>query len=396
MIKKDYIIKNGVIISPFKTIKDRNLVIEGGKITKLLNKDINFINENNYEIIDLKNEHFISPGLIDIHTHGGGGEDCIDGNLEIISKCKLNQGITGYLPTLIASPISMIFSAFDRINTFIKDKKNKNLPRILGTHIEGIYLSHKYRGAQGLEFLRKPDPSECKEIINNSHGLLKIMTLSPELENCIDVIELLSSKGIVSSLGHSDAKPDDIAKAINKGATHITHAFNAMGEMSHKEPGVRSSGFESYILIRDELKLEVIGELTHVDPNIMEMIFRCKGDENIILVTDSLSVSGLPAGKYNIGVTKLNLADENPYVARLEDGGLAGSTIPMIKAVQNFYENTSATLNQAIRMASYNPLHSLGLTSKKGSIEIGKDADLITFNKDFAIRDVFIEGKKVL
>ena len=120
MIKKGYIIKNGIIISPFKTIKDHILFIEGGKIVKLLKNDINIIAENNYEIIDLKNKYFVSPGLIDIHTHGGGGEDCIDGNLETISKYKLNQGITGYLATLVASPIDMIFGAFDKINAYIK------------------------------------------------------------------------------------------------------------------------------------------------------------------------------------------------------------------------------------------------------------------------------------
>lgn len=395
MHKKGFILKNGIILTPFKTIKNHNLIIENGKISKYLKNDKNIIDIEKYQVIDLRGEHFISPGLIDIHTHGGGGEDCVNGNLEIISKDKLKQGITGYLPTLIASPIEMIYSSFSNINNFIKDKKSIKLSKILGVHIEGIYLNKKYRGAQGLEFLREPNLKECTEIIEKSHGLLKIMTLAPELDKCIDVIELFSNYGIISSIGHSDANIKQIEQAIKKGATHVTHAFNAMGEMSFKEPGVRYPGLEGYILVRDELKLEVIGELTHVDPNIMEIIFKRKGPDNIILITDSLSISGLPEGKYNIGVMTLSLNKDNPYVARLEDGCLAGSTIPLIKAVQNFYENTSATLNQAIQMASYNPLQSLQLLNKKGSIESGKDADIIIFNKYFDVKKVFIEGEIV-
>lgn len=391
----NYILHNGIIITPFKTINNCNLFIENGKISNLLNEHINIFNKENYEVIDLENKFYISPGLIDIHTHGGGGEDCVCGDLEVISKDKLKQGVTGYLPTLIASPLNLIYKSFDNIKNYIEDKKSQNLPRILGVHIEGIYLSQKYRGAQRLDFLRKPDVSECMEIIKNSNGLLKVMTLAPELDNCLEVIELLSNYGIISSIGHSNATIEQAALAIEKGATHVTHAFNAMGEMNFKEPGVRHPGLEGYVLIRDELKLEVIGELTHVDPSIMEIVFRTKGSDNIILVTDSLSVSGLPPGKYSIGVMTLILSEENPCVARLEDGGLAGSTVPLIKAVENFYKNTSATINQAIQMASYNPAESLGLLNKKGSIEIGKDADLIVFDKNFKIKKVFIEGNMV-
>jgi len=395
MNSKRYILKNGIILTPFKTIKNHNLIIENGKISKYLKYSNNIVNIDKYTVIDLKGEQYISPGLIDIHTHGGNGEDCIDGNLEIISKGKLSEGITGYLPTLIAAPIQMIFHSFDNINSFIKSKQNKKLPKILGVHLEGIYLNKNYRGAQRLEFLRVPNLNECIDLVKRSYGLLKIMTLAPEINNCISIIELLSNSGIISSIGHSNASNEYIKKAIHKGASHVTHAFNAMGEMGFKEPGVRSPGLEGDILVNDDLTVEVIGELTHLDPTIMEILFRCKGPDKIILITDSLSISGLSKGKYDIGVMTLNLNNENPHIARLEDGSLAGSTIPLIKAVQNFYENTSATLNQAIQMASYNPLRSLKLLDKKGSIEKGKGADIIIFDKYFNVKMVFIEGEIV-
>jgi len=393
---KSYLLKNGIIITPFKTIENYNIILENGKIIRIINNSIKVQDIEKYEILDLDKKLYVAPGLIDIHTHGGGGEDCLTGDLKSISSFKLKEGITGYLPTLIAAPLDLIFESFNRINEYILSNKSHFLPKILGIHIEGIYLSHEYKGAQRLDFLRKPDINECDEIIKHSNGLLKIMTLAPELENCLEVIELLSNNGIISSIGHSNATKEYVDAAIDKGASHVTHAFNAMGEMGFSEPGVRSPGLEGYILVKDELKLEIIGELTHVNPVIMEIVYRTKKADKIILVTDSLSVSGLSAGKYNIGVMTLLLSGDNLNVARLEDGGLAGSVIPMIKAVKNFYENTSATLNEAIQMATYNPALSLGIANSKGCIEIGKDADLIIFDKNFDLKFVFIDGKKVL
>lgn len=315
--------------------------------------------------------------------------------IEVISKYKLRQGVTGYLATLMTSPLKLIYESFESIKKFNTSGKDSLLPKILGVHIEGPYLDKKYKGAQPLEYLRKPDIGECREIIKRSESLLKIMTIAPELEGCLEIVELLSSYGIISSVGHSDASIEDLDLAINKGLSHVTHAFNAMGEMRFSEPGVRHPGMEGYMLIKDELKLEVIGELTHVNPAIMEIIYRTKGKDNIIIITDSLSVSGLAPGKYKIGVSNLTL-EENSDVARLEDGGLAGSVVPLNKAVMTFFENTSATLNEAIQMASYNPASSLGISYRKGSIEVGKDADLIIFDEDFEIKKVFIEGKLAL
>ncbi|GAG69197.1 unnamed protein product, partial [marine sediment metagenome] len=316
-------------------------------------------------------------------------------NLKVISKYKLKQGVTGYLATLVASPLELIYESFESIKNFNKSGKDLLLPKVLGVHIEGNYLSEKYKGAQILKYLRKPDVNECREIIKRSGGLLKIMTLAPELEGCLEIVELLSSYGIISSVGHSDASIEDLDLAINKGLSHVTHAFNAMGEMRFSEPGVRHPGLEGYVLVKDELKLEIISELTHLNPVIMEVVYRTKKAENIIIITDSLSVSGLAPGKYKIGVSNLTL-EENSDVARLEDGGLAGSVVPLNKAVMTFFENTSATLNEAIQMASYNPASSLGISYRKGSIEVGKDADLIIFDEDFEIKKVFIEGKLAL
>lgn len=394
-INNNYLLKDAVIITPFKTIKGHNLFVEDGKITRIVRKNILISDVKKFKILDLEGRYFLAPGFIDIHTHGGGGEDCLGGEIEVISKYKLKQGVTGYLATLMSSPLELIYESFESIKNFNKSGKDLLLPKVLGVHIEGNYLSEKYKGAQILKYLRKPDVNECREIIKASDCLLKIMTLAPELEGCLEIVELLSSYGIISSAGHSNASPEDLDLAINKGLSHITHAFNAMGEMSFFEPGVRHPGMEGYMLIKDELKLEVIGELTHVNPAIMEIIYRTKGKDNIIIITDSLSVSGLAPGKYKIGVSNLTL-EENSDVARLEDGGLAGSVVPLNKAVKTFFENTSATLNEAIQMASYNPASSLGISHRKGSIEVGKDADLIVFDEDFEIKKVFIEGKLAL
>lgn len=393
--KKGYILTGGTIITPFKLVKDQNILIEGGKIKRIYSDSIQIPNYNDYELTKINNDCYIAPGLIDIHTHGGGGEDCLGGDLEVISKYKLKQGVTGYLATLMTSPLELVYDTFESIKTFNKSWESSLLPRILGVHMEGPYLSEKYKGAQPLEYLRKPDVAECEEIVSRSDGLLKIMTIAPELNGSIEVIELLSGYGIIPSIGHSDAPIEVLNLAISKGARHVTHAFNAFGEMRFSEPGVRYPGPEGYVLVKDEVKLEIISELTHVNPIIMEIAYRSKKPENIIIVTDSMSVSGLQPGKYEIGVMTLIL-EENSDVARLKDGGLAGSIVPLNKAVRTFFENTSATLNEAIQMASYNPACSLGVSYRKGSIEVGKDADLIIFDRDFEIKKVFIEGKLAL
>ncbi len=390
MPKDSYLLKNAVIITPFKTLKGYDLIIEDGKIHSI-NFSIDLADKKKYKIIDLEGKYYLCPGFIDIHTHGGGGEDCLGGDVETISRFKAKQGITGYLPTFIASPMDEIFNSLDLIKDFIFKNKTGTLPNILGLHIEGIYLNKKYKGAQPLEYLRKPDVKECYEIIKRANGLLKIMTLAPEVEGCMEVIELLSENGIISSVGHSDASPEIIDKAIGKGLSHATHAFNAMGEMGFKEPGVRSPGLEGYMLVKDELKIEIIGEKTHVDPSIMELAYRAKKAQNIIIVTDSMSISGLEPGRYKIGVMNLTL-EKGSDVGRLEDGGLAGSAVPINKAIKTFYENTSASLNEAIQMATYNPLKSISLTHRKGIIGVGMDADIAIFDKDFTIKKVFVGG----
>ena len=390
--KKGYILTGGTIITPFKLVKNQNILIEGSKIKRIYSNAIRISNQDDFELIKISDDCYITPGFIDIHTHGGGGEDCLGGDIKKISKFKLSQGITGYSPTLIASPLENIFNSFDLINDFIKKEKKEIYPEVLGVHIEGIYLDKKYRGVQSLEYLRVPNRKECIEIIERSHGLLKIMTLAPEIENCLEAIEILSSYGIVSSVGHSNAGIEIINEAIKRGLTHVTHAFNAMGEMGFSEPGVRSPGLEEYILVRDELKLEVIGEITHVNPVIMELIFRTKGADRIIIITDSMSISGLPSGKYKIGVMTLKLED-NEDVARLEDGGLAGSVIPINKAIKTFFKNTNATINEAVQMATYNPADSLGVAYRKGSIGTGKDADITILDSHFEVKKVFIAGK---
>jgi N-acetylglucosamine-6-phosphate deacetylase len=391
--KYNYILSGGTVISPFKTLKNLKIVIEGGKISRILPENIPIVNEEKFDFIFFSENEYICPGFIDIHTHGGGGQDCVGGEIETVSKFKISQGITGYLPTFVASPLEDIYNSFDSINSHLRKHKNIVLPHILGVHIEGIYLSKEYRGAQPLEYLRVPEIKECEEIIERSKGLIKIMTLAPEVKGCQEVIKLLSGYGIISSVGHSNARPEDIDSAIDNGLSHATHTFNAMGGIGFEEQGVRSPGLEGYLLVRDEVKVEIIGEKTHVNPAIMEIAYRTKGPCKIIIVSDSMSVSGLLPGEYKIGVLDLIL-EKDADVARLKKGrGLAGSVVPINKALKTFYENTTATLAEAIQMVTFNPIESLGLSYCKGTIEVGKDADITVINDNFNISKVFIGGK---
>lgn len=384
------VIKGGTVVTPFRILEDCHVVAEDGKISALIQgqlpKDL-----GHGGLLFEASGNTVTPGLIDLHTHGGVGQDCLGGDLEKISRFKLCQGVTGYLSTLVAAPLEMIYQSADSVLEF-NSSAASNGAQILGINIEGLYLNPEWRGAQPLAYLRKPNAEECKELLRSSHGLVKLMTVAPEFDGSLEVIEVLSKNGVTPSLGHSGASAKDIDQSITRGLRHVTHIFNAMDGRRFSEPGVRGAGCAEVALVRNELSVEVIGETTHVNPVLMEILFRTKGPDRIIVITDSLSVAGLPPGRYQIGVLSLVL-EEGATVARLEDEGLAGSVVPLNKAARTFFENTSATLNQVIQMVTYNPARLLGIESRKGSIEVGKDADITIFDENLDTVAVFIGGK---
>ncbi|MCL6087726.1 MAG: N-acetylglucosamine-6-phosphate deacetylase [Actinobacteria bacterium] len=384
------ILKNGNIITPFKILNNSSLIIEDGIISGIINSDIDFSNKSGIDIFDVSGL-FITPGLIDIHTHGGGGQDCINGDIRTISNFKLKQGVTGYLPTIIASPMESILDSIDRIFK-VKNSNEIFNTQIMGVHLEGIYLNPSFRGAQPLEYLRKPDLKECSDIINRIPGFVKIMTISPEVDGCLDIIGFLSKMNVIPSVGHSDASVDIIERSINLGLKHATHIFNAMGRQPQIEHGVYNPGLEDILLIKDEINCEIIADTAYVHPVMMNLLLKIKQPSRVLLVSDSMGVAGLPNGEYDIGIEKIILKNE---VARLTDGRLTGSVLTMNKAIGNIMKITGIGICDAVRMASYNQAVVLGIESKKGTLDIGKDADIAVLDCNLNTVHTFINGKLV-
>lgn len=371
----------GKIILKEKIIENGILTIEGSKITFLgERKNVN-IDHVDYDF----KEDYISPGFIDIHIHGSIGKDFLDceyEDLENISLFLAQNGVTGYLPTIVTAPLESMKIATEKIEKYIQNQKVG--AKVLGVHLEGPFLNPKYKGAQREDCIIKPNLDNLKYLLSPN---LKIMTLAPEVEGAYEIIKYLRENNIIVSAGHTDATLEDVKKATELGLSHITHLFNGMRPLHHREPGIIGAA-----LTEDELSVEVIADGFHLADSILKLVYKTKPKDKIILVTDAMMAAGLSDGEYSLAGQKVIVKDGK---ATLESGSLAGSTLSMIKAVMNFKEKVGVKLEEAVYIASYSPAKLLGLENKKGSLEVGKDADITIFDKDLNIKMTIVEGKIV-
>ena len=336
------------------------------------------------EIIDAKNL-YISPGFIDIHIHGSGGFDTMDGDinaLEKISKTIAAYGTTSFLPTTMTMEKSHIIKALDTIKKAMSTE-TKNGANILGVHLEGPFINPIFKGAQNSEYIIEPD----YEFIKNYLDIIKIITMAPEIKGSFDFMDLIKqNSSAVLSIGHSNATYEEAMEAIERGISHSTHIFNAMTPLHHRNPGVVGAVFNS------EITCELIADKIHVHPELFRFLIKAVGENRICLITDSMRAGCMKDGCYDLGGQSVIVKDGS---ARLSDGQLAGSVLTLNLAVKNFFESTDYPLNKIVNMVSINPAKVIGFENQKGSIEKGKDADIILFDKEISIKSVFIEGKKI-
>lgn len=370
---------NGKILFKDGIGEDKALLIDE-KIRGICDIE-NLHKENVEEIIDVKG-CYISPGFIDIHIHGSGGSDTMDGKVEAlrnISNTILLQGTTGFLPTTMTMDMASIRHALGTI------KKAMGVlewggAKILGAHMEGPFINKKFKGAQREEYIIKPNYEFVKEYID----IIKIITMAPEVEGSKAFIESVKKNSeAVLSIGHSDATYEEAMEAIEAGISHSTHLFNAMAPLHHRNPGVVGAIFNSNITC------ELIADKIHVHPELFKLILKVKGKDRLVLITDAMRAGCMKEGKYELGGQQVSVKEGK---AQLEDGSLAGSILTLNQAVKNFVEVTRAPLYEVINLVSLNPAKVIGIEEKKGSIELGKDADIIVFNENIEIEMVFIEG----
>ncbi len=325
---------------------------------------------------------YLSPGFIDVHIHGCLGNDTMDDNessLRSISKSIAATGVTAFLPTTMTMGFPMIERSINRIRALMEDAPGAS---VLGCHLEGPFISEEYKGAQDGRYIRRPD----FKTIEGLSDVIRIITIAPEEEGAGEFIESCVSQGIVVAIGHTKASYEQAMRAIRKGASHITHIFNAMTPLNHREPGVVGAAMDSSVVC------ELIADNIHVNPAVQRILLKVKGVEGIILVTDAMKACLLEDGEYELGGQRVVVKNEE---ARLPAGNLAGSVLTLDKALRNFTANTGIGLIDAIKTVTENPARVLKANDRKGSIDIGKDADFALFDDSFNIYATFVKGKKV-
>jgi N-acetylglucosamine-6-phosphate deacetylase len=371
------------VITPFRCVEPATIIIEGKKIYELgKSEDVDI--PVGTKIIDAS-ELLIAPGFVDLLCHGGAGKGFADEDeeaIETISNFHFKHGTTTLLAGLYSKPFNHLINDMRRIAHYIENNDETN---IFGIHMEGPYINPKLKGAMNEEYLWKPDLESWFSLRDASRGYIKIMTIAPELPGAIEIMRHAAQDRIVLSIGHSEADYEIIEAAIDNGASHVTHIFNAMRPLHHREPGVVVGAF-----LRDELKIELIADGIHVHPVVMKLIYKLKGARGIILITDAIRAAGMPDGEYEFADQKVYMKDKKAY---LEDGTLAGSTLTMEEAVRVMYEKVQIPLTDAVRMASLNGAKVLGIQRQKGILAAGMDADIVVMDKKFNVLVTIKEGK---
>ena len=372
-------IVNANIIMKDKILKDHTLLFDERIVEIAEDYKINEFELE--EVIDAGNR-YLSPGFIDIHIHGCMGNDTMDDNessISNISKSIVSTGVTAFLPTTMTMKFSIIENTIKRIRKIINNEPGAS---ILGCHLEGPFISDEYKGAQDGKYIIKPD-FRSVEVFSD---VMKIVTIAPEEEGSDEFIENCVRQGIVVAIGHTKANYEQAMRAIQKGASHITHTFNAMTPLHHRNPGVVGAAMDS------SASCELIADNIHVNPAVQRILLKVKGIDGIVLVTDAMKACLLDEGEYDLGGQKVLVRGEE---ARLPSGNLAGSVLTLNKALKNFINNTGVSLNEAVSTVTVNPAKILKISDRKGSISIGKDADLTLFDENFNIYSTYVKGKKV-
>ena len=338
---------------------------------------------NDAEIIDAKGA-YVAPGLIDMHIHGYLGKDVCDGEKEsirTISKGIVKNGVTGYLPTTMTEDMSTITRSLEVLRELKEESKTWDGAEILGAHAEGPFISKSKKGAQDEKYILKPDAAFVKKYAD----IIKSITLAPE-EDTADfaaIREICRDTDVLVSMGHTSADYDTAISSVAAGVKHATHLFNAMTPLLHRAPGVVTAVFNS------DVSCEVIVDKFHVSSAFYDMLFTLKG-RKLCFITDCLPAGGLPEGEYTLGGQKIIYKEP---VCRLEDGTVAGSVLKLNRGVWNVYTSSNIPLHECVNCASLNVATALGLEKTKGSLEIGKDADIIIADKEFNIEKTIIRGE---
>ncbi|MBP7892171.1 MAG: N-acetylglucosamine-6-phosphate deacetylase [Firmicutes bacterium] len=395
-----FLIAGGAVVSPSGLSTDTSVLIQGAKIVEV-GPSCDLAGQAPDRTIDARGA-IVAPGFIDMHIHGSAGFDTMDATPSALARMTefvSSHGVTGFLPTVMSTPIEQMLAATHAaaqaaqadINPY-GEHGEYDRPRrgaqVLGINVEGPFLNPEFKGAQPEAGIVGPSPAVLHRILEAGGGHVRVMTIAPEMPGAMEIVKALASQGVLASVGHSGACYDDITSAIEAGLRLVTHTYNGMRGLHHREPGVVGAA-----LVRGELACEVIADGIHVHPAAVELVAQAKGSNGTVLMTDAMRATGLPDGHYELGGQHVIVTGG---AARLETGVLAGSTLTMDAAVRNMVKFAGIPLHEAISMASSTPARLIGLADRKGRIEPEMDADIVLLDAEtLQVRATLVMGETV-
>lgn len=374
-----------------KGFKNTWIVTEKGLEKTSLTYDEKFvtIGKNEEGLQALPEEYVVVPGFIDEHVHGAAGSDAMDGTMEDLGKIAnalASEGTTAFLATTMTQSPENITKALKAVKAY-RELSPESGAEILGVHLEGPFISKDFVGAQPIEYLAKPSVEVFKKYQDASGDCVRIVTLAPEVEGSTELIKYLVSQNIVASIGHTNATYVDVKKAVEVGATNLTHTYNAMKPLHHREVGTVGSGF-----LFDELNCECICDGIHVSGPAIQLLHKNKPADKMTLITDAMRAKHMPDGVSELGGQVVIVKNGE---ARLENGTLAGSVLKMNNAVKNVMKFLNLPLEEVVKLASQNPAKNLGVFDQMGSIKEGKRADFVILDKDLNVVQTVRNGKVI-
>ncbi|WP_199844956.1 N-acetylglucosamine-6-phosphate deacetylase [Streptomyces scabiei] len=372
-----YVLEGAHVVLPTGTVKNGRLAVQGTRIAAGT--------PENAHTVDVRG-HWLVPGFVDLHNHGGGGASFTSGTVEDVLHGIRTHHLHG-TTTLVASTVTGDMDGLAHRAGLLSELAEQG--DLAGIHFEGPFISPCRKGAHAESLLRDPDPAEVRKLIDAARGRAVMVTLATELPGGLDSVRLLAELGVIAAIGHTDATYEQTVRAIDAGATVATHLFNAMPPLGHREPGPIAALLED-----DRITVELINDGTHLHPASLQLAFRHAGAGRVAFITDAMDAAGFGDGRYMLGPLEVEVADG---VARLVEGGsIAGSTLTQDRALKRAVTVDRIPVEDAVADLSANPARLLGLYDRIGSLDPGKDADLVLLDADFDLKGVLRKGEWVV
>lgn len=380
------------ILTPQDEINDGVILVEGQRIIAIGHRDEVRVPEGSLDYVAAGT---VAPGFVDVHIHGAGGHDVMEATesaLDAITSKVARYGTTSMLATTVTAPIDETCQSLQGIAAYIRNhEKPDETPRlaaeILGLHLEGPFISKVRPGVHPLESIANPSVEILQQLFAAADGLVRIVTLAPEVPGAIEMIRAAVAAGAVAAMGHTDATFEQARAAVRAGVRHAVHTFNAMRPFSHRDPGVLAA-----IMTDTDITAEIIADGVHVAGPAIQVLLGTKGFDTVLLISDGIAATGMPDGTYRLGTTEAIVQNG---IATNSQGKLAGSTLTLDRALRNIVA-LGVPLVDAVRMATVLPARRLGLAGKKGILAIGADADIVVLTPDLHVAGVMTRGAGLL